>query len=489
MRVMICYPPLPMTKGIPQWGQNRQFQYFSHPTYIYPMVPASAATLLKDDGFEVYWADGVAQNWTYEFFMKHFRDVNPELVVIEAKTPIIKQIWSIINHLKDEKPYAKFVLTGDHVTALPKESLERSKADYVSTGGDWDVSLLKLAQHLRDGSPLPKGLWYRSSREIKTTGQFELMKNLDELPFIDRDLTKWWLYYENWYKRKPFTYMMAGRDCWWRKNGGCTFCAWTVLYPEFRVRSPERHLDEVGYLIKKYRVREIFDDTGTFPSGRWLEKFCEGMIERGYNEEVLFSCNFRYDQINRNICRLMKRAGFRLLKVGLESASQETLDRIRKGIMIKQIMDGSKIAKEAGLEIHLTIMVGFPWETRGDALRTLLLAKKLMEDGLADVLQSTIVVPYPGTRLYHQALERGWFRIDPLDYERYDMTEPPFKTQDLTPEQVVKMCDEIYKIYLSPRYVLRRFLRSLHSRDDLMLSLRGLKAVVGHIKDFATLRQ
>jgi radical SAM superfamily enzyme YgiQ (UPF0313 family) len=452
------------------------------------MVPASAATLLKNEDFKVYWLDGIAEKLSYEHFLEHFKAIDPELVVIEVKTPVIKQIWEIINQLKDENPDVKFAVAGDHVTALPRESLERSRTDFVLTGGDWDVSLLKLAKHLRDGSPLSKGLWYRDGAELKNTEDLEFIRNLDELPFIDRELTKWWLYFENWYKRKPFTYVMAGRDCWWRKDGGCTFCAWTVLYPYFRVRSPERHLDEVGHLIEKYRVREIFDDTGTFPVGKWLQEFCKGMIERGYNEEVLFSCNFRFDQINRNVCRLMKKAGFRLLKVGLESANQETLNRINKGIKVQQIIDGCKRAKEADLEIHLTIMVGFPWETRKDTNRTLMLAKRLMEKGLADVLQSTIVIPYPGTKLWYQALELNWFRIDQKEYERYDMTEPVLKTPDMTPEDVVKICDEIYKIYLAPKYVLRRFIKSLTSRDDLMLNLRGIKAVIGHVKDFARLR-
>ena len=493
LRVMICYPPLPTDKGIPQWGQNRQFQYFSHPTYIYPMVPASGATLLKLDGFDVFWADGVAQGWSYEFFKGYFRRVNPDLVIMEAKTPIINKIWAIINELKEEKPDAKFVLTGDHVTAFPQESMERSNVDYALTGGDWDFSLLELAQHLRDRRSLPKGVWYRArtngaAKGARNTGSFELMKDLDKLPFIDRDLTKWRLYYENWYKREPFTYVMAGRDCWWRKNGGCTFCAWGVLYPKFRVRSPEKHLDEIGNLIEKHGVREIFDDTGTFPRGRWLEKFCKGMIERGYNDKVLLSCNFRYDQINRDVCRLMKKAGFRLLKVGLESANQVTLDRINKGIRVQQIVDGSKIAKEAGLEIHLTMMVGYPWETSGDARNTLMLARKLMVDGLADVLQSTIVTPYPGTRLYNQALEFNWFRINPKNYEEYDMTWPVLKSKDMLPEDVMEICDEIYKIYLTPKYILRRFMKSLLSKDDLMLNIRGAKAVIGHVKDFAAAR-
>lgn len=491
MRVMICYPPLRSKKGIPQWGQNRQFQYFSHPTYIYPMVPASGATLLKKEKFEVYWSDGVAQGWSYDYFINNFRKVNPNLVVLEAKTPIMKRLWLIINSLKKENPNAKFVLTGDHVTALPIESLKKCNVDYILTGGNWDLSLLELAQSIRDGSQMPKGLLYRSHKnrnEIKNTGPFKLLSNLDELPYIDRDLTKWQLYYENWHKRKPFTYVMAGRDCWWRKDGGCTFCSWTTLYPEYGVRSPAKHLDEVNLLIDKYHIREIFDDTGTFPAGKWLKNFCEGMIERGINDKVLFSCNFRYDQITRDTCNLMKKAGFRLLKIGLESANQETLDRINKGLQVQQIIDGSKIASKAGLEIHLTMMVGYPWETKADSLRTLKLAKKLMESGYADVLQSTIVVPYPGTKLYQQALRFNWFRINHQDYERYDMTETPFKMRDMTPEEVLKICDEIYKIYLSPKYVFRRFAKSLLSLDDLVLSLHGARAVIGHVKDFATTR-
>jgi len=488
MKVLIAFPPLLKTKGVPQLTQNRQFQWFSHPTLIYPMIPASAATLLKLDKFDVNFLDGIAQRWSYERFIRYVEKQQPDLMAIETKTPVIKQHWRIIRHVKEVSPSTKVVLMGDHVTALPRESLEKSPVDFVITGGDFDVTLLQLAKYLRDGSPMPKGLWYREGDHVKNTGPFELIHNLDALPFVDRVLTKFWLYYENWYKRKPFAYMMAGRDCWWRKDGGCTFCAWTVLFPKFRVRSPERHLDEVGYLIEKYKVREIFDDTGTFPVGKWLEKFCKGMIERGYNDEVLFSCNFRYDQINERICKLMKKAGFRLLKVGLESASQRTLNMINKGITVKQIIDGSKIAKKCGLEIHLTIMVGFPWETRRDALKTLSLAKELMERGLADVLQATVIIPYPGTRLYYQALKFNWFRIDPEDYDRYDMTEPVLKSGDLTPQEIMKICDGIYKIYISPKYILRRFLKSLFSIDDLILNIRGAKAAIAHILDFAVQR-
>ncbi|GAG87828.1 unnamed protein product, partial [marine sediment metagenome] len=88
-------------------------------------------------------------------------------------------------------------------------------------------------------------------------------------------------------------------------------------------------------------------------------------------------------------------AGFRLMKLGLESANQKTLDRLRKNNTVEQIKNGCRIAKDAGLDVHLTIMVGYPWETKEDALRTLELGYNLMRSGFADMLQSTKFVSYP----------------------------------------------------------------------------------------------
>jgi len=64
-----------------------------------------------------------------------------------------------------------------------------------------------------------------------------------------------------------------------------------------------------------------------------------------------------------------------------------------------------------------------------------------------------IIESYPGTRLCDEALENGWFRVDPKDYDRFDMTEPILKTVDMELEEVLRICDDIYKVFLSPKYV------------------------------------
>ena len=484
MKIMIAFPPLLTTKGYPTLTQNRQFQWFSSPsTFIYPIIPSSAATLLKMNDFDVNFYDGITLKDSYKNFLRLFQRLKPDVVAIETKTPIIKQHWKIINELKTFSKDTNFVLMGDHVTAMPKESLENCEVDFVITGGDFDVSLLNLAKHLRDNSTLPKGVWYRENKNIKNTGNFEVLKNLDELPLIDRELTHWELYGEA-YLFRPVAYTMAGRDCPMK----CSFCSWSWnLFPGMRYRSVNNVLNEIEFLIEKYKIKEIFDDTGTFTiNKKWVENFCKGMIERGINEKISFSTNARFDTLlDKGFCKLLKNAGFRLLKVGLESGNDATLKKINKGETIETIEHGYKNAKDVGLIMMLTIMVGYPWERKIDALRTIKFAKKLLKykTDLGDSLQASVVTPYPGTLLFKQSIKNGWFRINSKDWEKYDMTEPVLKSS-IPPKEVMNMCDSLWKIYLSPTYVLKTML-SIKSFNEVGLLFRGVKSVIGHIKDYS----
>jgi anaerobic magnesium-protoporphyrin IX monomethyl ester cyclase len=487
LKVIISYPPLE-GRGSPMLTQNRQFQWYHAPSYIYPVVAASAATLLSRDGFEVRWNDTIPLGWTYEQFERYVVSETPDLIAFETKTPVVRQHWRMIDRLKTLLPDCRFVLMGDHVTAFPRESLERSRVDYVITGGDYDFALLSLGRHLRDNKPLEPGIGFRDSvpapskysERIVDPTPFELPDRLDDLPFIDRRLTHAEWYGEKWKKRTPFYYTMAGRDCSW---GRCTFCSWTTLFPKFRTQSPRRLLDEIGYLIEEYGAREIFDDTGTFPGGGWLTEFCRGMVDRGYADPILFSCNMRFGGLGLEHPALMKKAGFRKLKMGLESANQSTLDRLNKGTTLARVREDCRRIHDAGLDIHLTVMVGYPWETRDDARRTLDLAAELMETGQIEMLQSTVVVPYPGTPLYEEAVRNDWLLVAPDAYESFDMSAPILRTPDMSGAEVSQLCADIYRTFLRPRFILRQLLR-VRSVRDLDYLWRGLRAVLGHLRDF-----
>ncbi len=107
----------------------------------------------------------------------------------------------------------------------------------------------------------------------------------------------------------------------------------------------------------------------------------------------------------------------------------------------------------------------------------------LMERGWAFTLQSTIVMPYLGTTPYDEALENGWLRFSPGEWERWDVSEPVLKSVNLSPEEVKRLCDETYRLFISPRYVLNRLL-SIKSFSDLKFSIIEARKILGHVNDF-----
>lgn len=484
MKISISYPPLESKKGIPCLTQNRQFQWFNNPTYIYPVIPAYAASLMAKHGYQVLWDDAIAQELSYQQWKERILREKPELIAIETKTPVVAMHWKIIDELKQELPTAKIALMGDHVTALPEESLQKCKVDYVITSGDYDFMLLSLANHLSKNTPLEEGFWHRDEvGNIASSGPSNLSThNLNDLPLIDRKLTRWkdYAYKNGNFKYKPGAYMMSGRDCWW---GRCTFCSWTTFFPgkNFRTMSAQKALAEVGNLIQ-FGAREIMEDSGSLPIGAWLEEFCRGMIERGYNKKVIISCNMRITGIrDLKTWQLMKKAGFRFILFGLESANQQTLDRIDKNLKVEEIEPGLKLCKDGGLEPHITAMIGYPWETKEMAKHTIDLAKKLFKKGYVDTLQGTIVIPYPGTPLYKYCDENNLLATK--EYERFDQREMVMKSP-LTTQDAKELVQGLYKSFMSPQFVLRKIL-SIRSWEDVkFLWMAGWK-LLGHLTDFS----
>ncbi len=492
MKISISYPPLKSDKGVPLLSQNRQFQWFSNPTYIYPVVPAHAATALKNNGFEVVWDDGIAEELEYVSWEQRLIKNRPDIIMMETKTPVIKKHWKIINKIKESSKKISWdpsiVLVGDHVTALPEESFNNSKVDFILTGGDYDFLFLNLCKSIslyRKNKikefidKLEPGIYFKDNGEVANTGKFKLNHDLNELPFIDRKLTKWKLYSEKNgnFLRTPGTYIMSGRDCW---HGKCTFCSWTTLYPKFRVRNYENVLDEIGYLVKDVGVKEIMDDTGTFPTGKWLKGFCEGMIERGYNEKVRINCNMRFDGCSLEDYRLMRKAGFRFVLFGLESASNYTLEKINKNMKVETIIDSCKNARRAGLSPHITIMFGYPWEKKEDIENTLKLGAFLLRKNYAKTMQATIVIPYPGTPLFKKCKENNLLKT--TNWNRFDMKESVLKSE--VQEDFIKSAvNNMYRNAFTPEFIFRMII-GIRDIEDIIFIFRAVKFVFGHITDF-----
>ncbi|RTK93061.1 radical SAM protein [Candidatus Saccharibacteria bacterium] len=214
----------------------------------------------------------------------------------------------------------------------------------------------------------------------------------EKLPYPDREFTDAknprWQSYGN-YRFHPATHMMASNLCWY---GKCTFCVDTAKLQagEKRgIRSVDHVIEEIDDLIAN-GYKEVFDDSGTFPVGEWLEEFCMKMKINGRNKKIKIGCNMKPVNIDY---KMMADAGFRFILVGVESANQHTLDKIQKGQKADKTIEILKKMSEAGLYPHLTSMFGYEWETEEDAKRTLKMIHYLLRKGYVKTAQASVYSP------------------------------------------------------------------------------------------------
>jgi radical SAM superfamily enzyme YgiQ (UPF0313 family) len=201
-----------------------------------------------------------------------------------------------------------------------------------------------------------------------------------DLPSPDRIWTKAFdkKYQNNGnFKYRPGTYIQVANGCWW---GKCTFCV--EKKNKWQVRPVDDVIEELKE-CKRLGFKEVFDDSGTFPTGEWLDEFLAKYA--GIYSGLTLGCNMRMVDVDYP---RMRSVGFRMLLFGLESSNQKTLDRISKGVKCEDIKYIERAAK-SGLECHVAVMFGYPWETDEDAERTLGLVHSLLRKGTVKTAQAS----------------------------------------------------------------------------------------------------
>jgi radical SAM superfamily enzyme YgiQ (UPF0313 family) len=173
----------------------------------------------------------------------------------------------------------------------------------------------------------------------------------------------------------PGTYIQSASGCHW---GRCSFCVENGQ--KYEVRPVEDVISEIEE-IKSQGYKEVFDDSATFPIGNWLSEFLDK-----FTGGITMGCNMRMVDTDY---ALMAHKGFRLLLFGLESANQNTLNKINKGVDIEKGIECIKKAANAGLEPHVAVMFGYSWETDREALETLRLVHFLLRKGYAKTAQAS----------------------------------------------------------------------------------------------------
>lgn len=490
MKVAISYPPIVNSLGQKAMvSQNRNVQYFSVPTYLLGVTHAQAASMLKENNIIVKWDDGNAQLKDYKIWFEDLIKFKPDMVVLETTTPIMKIMWGITDAIKKELPNCTIVMTGYHSMRKPEETLKNSSTDIVILSNHVDFVLNKLVLELKDKKILNNlntdSLCYKNiNHEIINNKSFKKIENINSSSIIDRDLVNWKNYaYENGnFLQTPGTYATSViRDCTF---GKCTFCRYNGPELSFSIMQIKRSVDEYEKLINKYGVREIFDDSGVWYRGKDAKDFANEIISRGlHKKNCYFGFNTRFEYLDEETIKLLAKANFRFILIGLESGSNFTLDKLKKGYTKETVIKTLDLMKKYGLHPHLTIMVGYYWETEEMLNETVSFVKKLMFDGLARTLQVTLCTPLDYTPYHEECINKGVLLTE--DYNDHDMSKLIVKTP-IEHQKYYDAIKEMYFIAFHPKFIFRQimFLFNFRKRDWQFLltySVRAIRRVKQHV--------
>ena len=462
MRALWLFPP--MGEGFPNVSQYRFYKRMPiRASIIYPYLAASGVTQIKQAGHEIQLIDCATQNKTWIDIWKNIAAV--QLIILEGRTPIIKEIWKIIRKIRSINPYVKIAVYGDHVSHFPDETLSHG-ADYIIKGGDYDYGAAMLIRNLSMGFP-------PGNKMV----EYKIL-DLDRLPFVDRELVDWRNYYESWKKRDVFLWNMSQRGCFFR----CVYCAWagTFWNNQIRYRSPYNVAEESFMLHNKYGDLEILDDADLF-SFEWGLKFAKLILQAGLkNKEILWSCQTHPSQIHDlEALKTMRKSGLSVVKLGIESSIDGSLKIMKKGSTRKISERAIRLLQEAKIMVHANMMLGFPWETKKDVLETMAWIKKLDPNQA----QFSLLIPYPNTELWNMAQDHDWFIQDKMSWELYDASFPMLKMDGLSGSEIVDLYRKCWSsFYLNRRYIWRH-IKTIRHWEGIKNLWRGFRSVYfGHMR-------
>jgi radical SAM superfamily enzyme YgiQ (UPF0313 family) len=292
-----------------------------------------------------------------------------------------------------------------------------------------------------------RGIMYfdRTAKKFKKNEPSAFIEDLDALPFPARDIMRNDLYVRPDTGR-PMATIITSRGC----PESCIYCLSPVISGNrMRVRSPKNIVDEVEECIRRYDITDFFFMADTFTMNKpWVIEICREILKRGLKIEWV--ANSRVRPLDEEILVWMKSSGLWLVSLGIESGSDESLSRMKKGVLTEDALEAVRLCRKVGLKIYAYYMIGFPWEDHRHILETLDLASAID----ADFSEIHIAAPFQGTELFASLSEYGLKLDEPYGYNYF--SNPPLGTKYLTRDELIRYRKKgMRRNYLNPAYIFR----------------------------------
>ena len=440
-RILLIYPPSPVMNR-----EDRCQQPTKDLIVIPPLPPTDLmylAAIAEREGLEAKIKD-YSQSGNLEQDLREFK---PDYLVVNIATPSLEHDLDAIRKAKEISPGIITIAKGAAFLTLGEKIL--AEHEFLDFGilGEAEETLKEILEEQEKTRIL--GIYYKENGNVKFTGNRAFIEDLDSLPFPARHLV------DNSIYRRPDNNKVQATI---KVERGCPFhCFFCLATPvsgaKVRRRSVENIVAEIRECVEKYNIRNFLFWSDIFNlDKKWTMDLCQAIIDSGL--KITWSANTRADTADLEMAKMMYKSGCRLVSIGVESGSQEMLEKMGKKITLNDVCRTVKVFKQAKIRIYNYFVIGLPWETEETVEETIKFAIELN----SDFISFYTATPLPGSRFYDYAKEHNLFDKETSFESAYFY--PAVNTHYLTKERVFELHKSaIKRFYLRPLYILKMLSR------------------------------
>lgn len=393
-----------------------------------PLGPLYLTRALEDAGYSVDFRDYQCNEYDDPFRVSNcleYLDDSAGIIGISVMANLLPFAILLCKEIKQIHPEKTIILGGVGAKAVEIQILERFPQVDIIAYGEFESAgpiLLNALLNSKDLSNCPN-IFYRKDGKILRTAACERISRLDDIPFPAYDKVE--------LGRYNGINLLTSRGCPYQ----CSFCSVAPIWnyePYFR--SVDNILREIEY-IKKQTGKRLFllQDEYFLASPTRAKEFARALLKANLN--IKWKAFGRINLVDREAMELMAKSGCVEIRFGVESGSEEILNRVVKGFSPKQAIEVISEAHQIFPGVDAFFVWGFPFEKMEHFYESVFLMNSFRIMGVR-VLPSLLCY-LPQTRIYQEVNK------DKLEF-----------SYEMMPEYMItghEMCDG-YGIKIEPRY-------------------------------------